>query len=146
MVVPRIAATPKSDLPRRYFGLLGLACLLSSTIIFLGFAYSTPLVWLLGNAYKQLGPLVGWSILSSSVAYLAGTMFAMNTARRWTFWSTAIISQGVLVTAQILYLCLVGVNSSRSVVMFSLSTSLAMLVGVSTTTALGFSKEVLRSK
>jgi O-antigen/teichoic acid export membrane protein len=128
IIEPYVARLSRERLGATYlrFLLVGLAC--SVSVVIVAFVFPILFLWLIGRKYYDLRDLVGWVVLTGCINYLAGLVWIMNRARRWLFWSGTILEIGLTVAIQIAYIVTVGVHSTRGAVLFSLATSLSLLI------------------
>jgi len=86
IVEPVFAKLPADQLRRRYPQALVAAVLLASLLVSLAALFRHPLLWVLGGHYAHLHRELVWMIAASSIAYVAGVLWTINSARQWLFW------------------------------------------------------------
>ncbi len=127
-IAPQIAKTARALLARKYlliFFAASALCVLGTLGAFVAPQY---LVWLLGEKYLDLSPLMGWLILSSSLAYLTNVLFSMHSARKWIFsWGVWAYILSVLVS-QCIMLCFMNLSTTYSVVLFGIYSNAASFI------------------
>jgi O-antigen/teichoic acid export membrane protein len=135
IVGPYIAALPATRLRGRYIIILFGSFLVAGCLSVIAFALPSPLLWLIGPRYANLGPEVGWVVLASSVSYVGGVMWTMHASRKWVFWWGTVLYITLLLAAQIGGAVWLDLSSTRGVVLFGVVTAFATL-GVHIFTAL----------
>lgn len=138
VIEPYFARLPKERVPKNFAFVLVCACLVATLLCIVGFATPRVLLFLLGAKYSNLEQEVGWLVLGSCCAYVAGVVWIMNTARRWIYWSSSWVTIGATLISQIIFLATVNVDSTQHAVYFSAITSAANLFAMLYNSAKGF--------
>ena len=124
-IAPQIARTARSLLARKYLFIFFMASALCAFGTLGAFVAPQYLVWLVGEKYLDLSPLMGWILLSSSLAYLTNVLFSMHSARKWIFtWGVWAYIVSVLFS-QCIMLFLMDLSTTYSVVLFGIYSSAA---------------------
>jgi hypothetical protein len=127
-IAPQIAKTARSLLARKYLTIFFGASALCAFGTWGAFVAPHYLVWLLGEKYLDLSPLMGWLILSASLAYLTNVLFSMHSARKWIFsWGVWAYILSVLLSQSIM-LCFMNLGTTYSVVLFGIYSNAASLL------------------
>jgi O-antigen/teichoic acid export membrane protein len=94
LIIPRFAklAKDKKILLKRFVQILGLLVVLLSIIVFIAYIFPTPILWLLGDAYKGLPFELLLSIISSCIGLLGGIVFNLYSSRGWAMSPFLMIS------------------------------------------------------
>jgi O-antigen/teichoic acid export membrane protein len=138
VIEPYVARLSRERLLPAYLRIICLSAICCSPLVILGFAFPGPIVWLLGHKYEDLRSLVGWLILASCINYIAVLAWIMNRARKWVFWSGTFVEIGLVVAAQVLFIALAGMRTTREAVMFTLATNLCLIVAHGYNAVYGF--------
>jgi len=140
VIEPYIARRKHERLLPTYLGFVVLTTAICTPVVLFAFAVPAPFLWLLGGNYQNLGPDVGWVILSACIMHIAGLVWIMNRSRKWLFWSGTILEIALLLIVQSAYLFLVGVHTTRQAVFFTLISSFCYVVAHGYVGILGFLK------
>jgi O-antigen/teichoic acid export membrane protein len=138
VIEPFMARLPDKRVLRSYLIIVLIASAICVPICCLGFFDPKLLLLLLGPRYASLQRETGWLVLSSCVGYLVGVLWIMTAARRWIYWTTTWTSIGLILTAQILFLCLFRIDSTLNAILFGLATNAAYLLSVLINSVFGF--------
>lgn len=130
VIEPFMARLPTERVARNYLTILGIAACICGLLCLVGFLAPGILLLLLGPRYAGLQRETGWVILGACMSYLVGVTWFMATARRWIYWTTTWATIGLIVTAQIVFLSLVRIDSTMHAVLFGCATSAAHLIGM----------------
>ena len=128
IIAPAIARIPRSLLLRRYCQVLAGAVLVSGIMVGLAVAFPAAFLWLLGHKYEHLRGELGWMMASSCIGYLTGVMWTMHSTRKWIFSWASWAYIGTVLLTQIAALALMDLRTTKSVLIFSLFSSLATLL------------------
>jgi len=124
-IAPQIAKTARARLARIYLLIFFSATALCALGTLGAFAAPQYLVWLLGEKYLDLSPLMGWMLLSSSLAYLTNVLFSMHSARKWVFsWGVWAYILSVLFS-QCIMIFFIDLRTTYSVVLFGIYSNAA---------------------
>ncbi|MFH7000365.1 polysaccharide biosynthesis protein [Flavobacterium sp. FlaQc-57] len=128
LVIPRFAklTSNKYLLLKRFFQIMGLLIILLSIIILIVYLFPTPILWLLGDAYKGLPFELLLSILSSCIGLLGGIVFNLYSSRGWAMSPIALILINLL--AIIVSASLLDLTSLRGVLFFNIVLGLVALM------------------
>lgn len=138
VIEPFMARLPDKRVLRSYLIISLIACAICIPICCLGFFDPKVLLLILGPRYASLQRETGWLVLSSCVGYLVGVLWIMTAARRWIYWTTTWTSIGLILSAQILFLCLFRIDSTLNAILFGLATNAAYLLSVIINSVYGF--------
>lgn len=138
VIEPFMARLPDHRVLRNYLLIAATAAAICVPICCVGFFEPKLLLLLLGPKYASLQRETGWLVLGSCMGYLVGVLWTMTAARRWIYWTTTWTSIGLILTAQILFLCRFRVDSTLNAILFGLTTNLAYLVATLFNSAYGF--------
>jgi len=127
IIEPRIARLKRERLLSTYLQLILIACVFFLLVVVLAFAFPAPFLWLIGPKYKNLGPIVGWVVLTGCFNYLANLIWIMNRARRWIFWRGTILEIVTLILVDICFVAFFGVRDTRHAILFTLASSFSAL-------------------
>jgi O-antigen/teichoic acid export membrane protein len=123
VVEPYIARLSRERLRRTYIGIVLLSCIACIPVLLGGFFRPDISVWILGAKYEGLKDVIGLYLLSCCMNFVSATIWIMNRARKWVFWSGSIVEVVLLIGVQIAFLSLVGVKNTREAVLFNLASS-----------------------
>jgi O-antigen/teichoic acid export membrane protein len=138
VIEPFMARLPDQQVLRNFLTIILVASAICVPICCLGFFDPKLLLVILGPKYASLRRETGWLVFSSCVGYLVGVCWIMTAARRWIYWTTTWISIGLILTAQIVFLCLFRVDSTLHAIFFGLITNAAYLLAVVINSVFGF--------
>jgi O-antigen/teichoic acid export membrane protein len=125
VVEPRIARFNREKLLRIYLQLVLLAGGFGLLVVTAAFLFPAPFLWLIGPKYSNLGPVVGWVVLTGCFNYAANLIWVMNRARRWIFWRGTILEIAAMLSVDICFVALVGVRDTRHAILFTLASSIS---------------------
>ena len=128
VVEPYFAKIDSVRLGIRYLQSVTAAVGISVLIAFGGFLFPKPLLWLLGSKYQSLGGYVSWIVAIACVNYIAGALFAINSARKWRYWWYACLEIPLILAAQATALLLTHVGTIQGAIIFSLLTNIGWLL------------------
>jgi O-antigen/teichoic acid export membrane protein len=138
VVEPFMARLPKERVLRSFLTILVAASAICVVICLAGFLEPREFLLLLGAKYASLQRETGWLVLGSCMGYLVGVVWTMTAARQWIYWATSWVAIGLILTTQIVFLCLCRVDSTLHVIWFGVATSAAYLIAVLFNTVYGF--------
>ncbi len=128
IIAPAIARISRLLLLRRYCQVVAGSLLISGVLIGSALVFPGVYLWLLGPKYEHLRGELAWMMTSSCIGYVTGVMFTMHSARKWIFtWGVWTYIGSVLAT-QIIGFALMDLSTTRSVIVFSVFSSLATLL------------------
>jgi O-antigen/teichoic acid export membrane protein len=118
IVVPRFARCQNpSVLRRRYWQVTTGFALLAGSFVALSAAFPRPLLWVLGGKYANLLDDVWLMMLSSSLAALFATQFALTYSKAWI--APAMISIPMEIVTQIILIQFLDLSTVRGVLWLS---------------------------
>jgi O-antigen/teichoic acid export membrane protein len=138
VIEPFMARLPQQRVLRSYLTIALIASAICVPVCSVGFMYPKLPLLLLGPKYASLNRETGWLILSSCIGYLIGLLTLMNAARRWIYWTTSLTDIGVVIAAQILFLCRFKVDTTINAILFGLATNAAYLAATIFNSVYGF--------
>jgi O-antigen/teichoic acid export membrane protein len=127
LVIPRFAklAANKYLLLQRFIQVMGILVALLSIVILFVYLFPTPILWVLGDAYKELPFELLLSIISSCIGLLAGIVFNLYSSRGWTMSPIALILINLL--AIIFFASVLDLNSLRGALYFNIALGVVAL-------------------
>lgn len=128
VVQPYIASVSQENLVLRYFQILTGAVFVAAFLGIIGFVFPAPFLWILGKNYEGLQLEVSLSIVAGCLLYVAGVIFAMNSARKWIFWWSTIFEIALLIFIDILCVQFVDLTTTIGLVQFSIITGCTFLI------------------
>jgi len=128
LIIPRFAklTANKHLLLKRFFQIMGLLIILLSIIVLIVYLLPTPILWLLGDAYKGLPFELLLSIISSCIGLLGGIVFNLYSSRGWAMSPIALILINLL--AIIISASMLDLGSLRGVLYFNIALGLVALI------------------
>jgi hypothetical protein len=128
LIIPRFAklASNKLLLLNRFFQILGLLFVLITVIILTVYLFPTPILWLLGDAYKDLQFELLLSIISSCIGLLGGVVFNLYSARGWAM--SPVLSILINLLSIIAFAKLLDLSSLKGVLFFNIALGLVALL------------------
>ena len=92
-----------------------------AAIVTLGaFRFPGPLLWLLGDKYKDLRPDIGWAVAASCFSYATSVFWIMNTARKFLFWWYMAANVASMLLSQVICVAVMDLSTTRHVIYFIL--------------------------
>jgi len=140
IVEPYIARVSQNRLMGIYLKLIFLACACCIPVVILAFVWPEPILWALGSKYAGIRDVIGWLIFSSCTTYIAVLAWVMNRARKWVFWSGTILEIALILAVQTAFIIFIGVRTTREAVLFSLASSLCLVIAHAYNAVYGFLK------
>ncbi len=127
LIIPRFAklALDKNLLLKRYSQIMGLLIIILSLIIIVVYLFPIPILWLLGDTYKELPYELLLSVISSSIGLLGGISFSLYSSRGWAMSPIVLILINLL--AIIVFASLLDLNSLKGVLFFNIAIGLVAL-------------------
>lgn len=144
VIEPYFARLDRGRLVTQYMVLLGIACGGCLPLVLLAFYTPGVYLWVLGPKYAGLAAEMGWLVAGACISFVAGTIWIMNRARKWLFWSGTWLEIGLLLVLQAAFLLRYGVRTVHQAVLFTLVTSFGPLLAHGYVSVLGFSGHVQR--
>lgn len=98
LIIPRFAKLPSDKflLLKRVFQIIVVLVVLLFVVVLIVYLFPTPILWLLGDAYKGLPFELFLSVLGSCIALITGVVFALYNCRGWAFNPIVGIPLGML--------------------------------------------------
>ena len=127
IVVPRFARLPNSKiLLRNRFLQIQIAILaLCGLLVLLVSIFPNQILWIIGEKYKNLSPVLVIAMSSSIGSFLLGSLYSISTSRGWIIHPILSISVGIF--SQIILILLLNFSTVRGVYYFSL---IQTLIGI----------------
>ncbi len=138
VIEPYIARLSRDRLLSVYLKIISLASLCCIPVVVFAFVCPEPVLWILGSKYAGLRDVIGWQVLASCTTYVAVVAWVMNRARKWVFWSGTIIEIALVLISQTGFIVFVGVRTTREAVMFTLVSSLCLVIAHAYNAVYGF--------
>jgi hypothetical protein len=87
LIIPRFAklTSDKYLLLQRFIQIMGILVLLLSSVVVIVYLFPTPILWLLGDAYKGLPFELFLSVVGSCIGLMTGIVFSLYNCRGWAF-------------------------------------------------------------
>lgn len=87
LIIPRFAklASDKYLLSQRFIQIMGILVVMLSAVVVIVYLFPTPILWLLGDAYKGLPFELFLSVLGSCLGLMTGIVFSLYNCRGWAF-------------------------------------------------------------
>ncbi len=138
VIEPFIARLERGRLIQYFVGFILLSCLACTPLVIIAFLRPQFFIFIIGIKYAGVAPVMGLYVLSSCISFVAGLIWIMNRARKWVFWSGSILEIALVLAAQIAFVVVVGVRTTREAVVFSLASACCVLVAHCYVTLRGF--------
>ena len=126
VIQPYLAKLPTERLARTYLLTVMAAVAVASFIGLTAYLFPEPFLWLLGPKYQNLRSVVALSVAGACVAYVSSVIWMMNNARKWRYWWYSWLEVILAVGVQIMCILNMNMSTTRSVLYFSLFTSIAV--------------------
>lgn len=110
----------------RFLQIMGLLIVLISLIIFIVYLFPTPILWLLGDAYKGLQFELLLSIISSCIGLLGGVVFNLYTSRGWAMSPT--VSILINLFSIVFFARLLDLSNLKGVLLFNIALGVVSLL------------------
>lgn len=120
LVVPFLARQPGKNLKNKYLLILSAASLVALIMTFAAFAMPEPLLWIMGAKYAHLEKEVGLMVLNSAIVFLNVIMWDMNCSRKWLWSWIPVLSISSNVLVQIFLVIKMDLNTTYSVLIYSI--------------------------
>ncbi len=124
---PWFARSSEHQIARRY--LLAAVGVVAFSIVLCAFAAAAPQVflWVLGAHYRDLTKELQWTVLAGCIGYFGGVTWTAISGRRYIYWGTAFMHIAFVLSAQVMFLWLVGVKTPLQAVQFGAVSATALL-------------------
>lgn len=98
LIIPRFAklASDKFLLLKRFLQIIGVLIILLGFVMLVVYLFPTPILWLLGDAYKGLPYELFLSVVGSCIGLITGIVFSLYNCRGWAFNPVVGIPLGIL--------------------------------------------------
>jgi O-antigen/teichoic acid export membrane protein len=128
LIIPRFAklASDKYLLFNRFLQVMGFLLVLISGIIFTVYLFPTPILWLLGDDYKDLQFELLLSMISSCIALVGGVVFSLYSARGWAM--SPVLSILINLLSIISFAILLDLSTLKGVLFFNIALGLVALL------------------
>ncbi|MFD2942090.1 polysaccharide biosynthesis protein [Flavobacterium notoginsengisoli] len=128
LIIPRFAklASDKFLLLKRFVQIMVILVVLLSVVVLIVYLFPTPILWLLGDAYKGLPFELLLSIIGGCIVLLGGIVFSLYSSRGWAMSPLLLISVNLL--AIIILASLLDLNSLRGALYFNIALGLVALL------------------
>lgn len=110
IVLPYIAKQPLATLWSRVRLVCWLSLAFGTAATAIAFAFPGIFVMLLGEAYADVRPAVGWSVLAASIGFVTATVATVNAARRYIFWWSTVVGLGATLLVQVIGVAVLDVS------------------------------------
>jgi O-antigen/teichoic acid export membrane protein len=137
IIEPWIAKSPAKEVFGRYVLILSVATGMSAALFAVAVLRPESLLWILGRQYRNLAPELRWTVLTGCASYMAGMTWSVISGGRLIYWSSTFTNIGMIVGAQIGFLCLIGVSTPLQAVEFGFVSTAAALAAQIVNLALG---------
>lgn len=146
LVAPLISRASDADFPRYYAKILGAVLLAMGFLSLAGFAFSSPLLWLLGPNYTNLRPEVGWFVLASCLHHVAASLWTMNSARKMVDKNSSAIYIGLTLVFQLAAVLIFDLSTTHGAVLLLLFTCLGLALSNALIGILGWKRATERAQ
>lgn len=140
LVVPFLARQPGKNLKKKYFSILSGAFLIAVIMTITAFIMPEPLLWIMGSKYAHLEKEVGLMVLNSAIVFLNVIMWDMNCSRKWLWSWIPVLSISSNVLVQIFLVIKMDLNTTYSVLIYSVILSVFNLSNKVLVAAIGLKK------
>lgn len=138
LIEPYFAKLPSRRLKLNYLAFVALATFFLGGITELSRLFPEAFLWILGHKYSGLRYEVFLLIALNSIGFLAGTLWTINNARRFVYWSSGIATIILTLAVQALCIWKIDLSSIRGVLMMGLWTACVGLVVNGSASIYGF--------
>jgi O-antigen/teichoic acid export membrane protein len=124
LIIPRFAklAFDKNLLLKRFLQIMVLLVVLLSVILLAVYLFPTPILWLLGDAYKGLPYELFLSVLGSCIGLLGGIVFNLYSSRGWAMSPIVLII--INVVSIVILASILDLSSIRGILFLNIGVSL----------------------
>ena len=124
LVEPYFAKLNAFRLKRVYSLSILAVSLFAAGFATLAFLFPRAFLWILGPHYSELHVEVGLVILSSSIWYVSGFMYVVNTSRRFVYWWNNVANIVLTIGTQIVFILNFDLSIMRNVLALQVMTAL----------------------
>jgi hypothetical protein len=142
IISPRFPQLKREQLPAETGRALGLSAAAGALCTGIAFARPSWFLFLLGPSYAGISSVVGWYMLASAVAFLAGVVYLINLARRFVWMGGTLMTVALVLATQIACAATLNLGDLLDLQYFALATALASLVAQGAMLRLGLTRGV----
>ena len=128
LIAPYIAKQSSHGLFKKYFSIIILSVAIALFLTIASFVFPQPLLWIIGEKYYHLKSEIGFLILNGSLGFINGILWQMNASRKWIWWWMPVLSIPGAIFIQIMCIIYMDLSSTHNVIIFSLITSIFILL------------------
>jgi hypothetical protein len=133
LIEPHIAKTPARRLFGRYTLVAAAAAAICAILWLVAVFAPGPFMWLVGEKYARLQPLMPMLIVSAGISYVGGVLFTMNAARKWVWWHASVICTASIVIADFSQIAFTNLSTTASMIRFTMVTSTTGMIAIAGT-------------
>lgn len=141
VLMPYFARSAVAELPYRYL----IICLsgLGITLPFIIIAYvnPAPFLWLLGSKFFGLQHEISLFVLTASIWYITGIIWAINMARRWNYWYTSVIYVCLTLATQLVCIHYFDLSVTHNLVRLGFCLACSTLASYFLTSVIGYKNQ-----
>ncbi|MBF4464331.1 polysaccharide biosynthesis protein [Flavobacterium sp. LC2016-12] len=128
LIIPHFAKLipDKYLLLNRFLQIMGLLLVLVNAIALIVYLFPTPILWVLGDAYKGLQFELLLSIISSCIGLLGGVVFNLYTSRGWAM--SPIVSILINLFSIVFFASVLDLRSLKGVLFFNIALGVVSLL------------------
>ncbi|MFB3388558.1 polysaccharide biosynthesis protein [Flavobacterium sp. LAR06] len=128
LIIPHFAKliSDKYLLLNRFLQIMGLLLVLVNAIALIVYLFPTPILWVLGDAYKGLQFELLLSIISSCIGLLGGVVFNLYTSRGWAM--SPIVSILINLFSIVFFASVLDLRSLKGVLFFNIALGVVSLL------------------
>lgn len=128
LIIPHFAklVSDKYLLLNRFLQIMGLLLVLVNAIALIVYLFPTPILWVLGDAYKGLQFELLLSIISSCIGLLGGVVFNLYTSRGWAM--SPIVSILINLFSIVFFASILDLRSLKGVLFFNIALGVVSLL------------------
>lgn len=138
LVEPFFARLQAARLPRLYLGAVALVTLFAASFTASAFLFPQIFLWVLGEKYGNLRFEVGLQVLSSSLGFVSGFLWVINSSRRFVYWWNTVFNISLTVLVQAVVIWKVDLSSVSHVLFLNAASASASLLVCITCGIYGF--------
>jgi len=128
LVEPFFARLQAARLARVYLGAVVLVTLFAAAFTASAFLFPQLFLWVLGDKYGNLRFEVGLQVLSSSLAFVSGFLWVINSSRRFVYWWNTVFNISLTVLVQAIVIWKVDLSSVSHVLFLNVASATASLL------------------
>lgn len=138
LVEPFFARLQAARLARVYLGAVVLVTLFAAAFTASAFLFPQIFLWVLGAKYGNLRFEVGLQVLSSSLAFVSGFLWVINSSRRFVYWWNTVFNISLTLLVQAIVIWKFDLSSVSHVLILNVASATASLLICITCTIYGF--------